>query len=128
MLPLQQDADSSHPRTAFAWAFVAMPIGSETAPLIVPVPSLEMMSEHFWKLGFRHHPELQQLKYSPPPANHNWIVGSAGHWVPMGEELPPEVTVPDISHLSTEEKSLLAEQLARDLAKGSDVNTAGVVE
>lgn len=128
-IPLQQDADPDDPRTALAWIAVGLPHANRTAPLIVDPGTLADWSEHWYRMGVRHHPELQEIKYFPPPASHNWAMGSAGQWGPVEEEFPPEVSAPDVSHLSLPEKQVLLQRLQEEL--GGDpamTDFAGVVE
>lgn len=128
-LPLQHDADMADPREHIAWGLVALPHANKTAPLIVAPDVLADWSEQMYKAGFRHHPELQEIKYIPAPASHNWVMGSAGHWGPVDESIPPEVTAPDTSHLSMQEKAILLERLKEEMESESvPHNFAEVIE
>ena len=51
----------------------------------------------------------------PPRGPHDWITAAGGTWVDINQPLPPEVTAPDISHLSMAEKRALLNQLTDDL-------------
>ena len=51
----------------------------------------------------------------PPRGPHDWITAAGGKWVGINQPLPPEVTAPDISHLSMAEKRALLDQLTTDL-------------
>lgn len=128
-LPLQQDADETDPRSALAWIGVGLPSANKTAPLIVAPDTLGDWSEHWWAMGVRHHPELQKIHYVPPPADHNWIMGSAGHWGPINEPMPPEVTAPDTSHLTLQEKAILLKRLQDEIGtKTIPQDFAGVIQ
>lgn len=128
-IPLQQEAIPEDPERAFAWVFVGLPTANKTAPLMVGPDVMRQWSKRLWDAGFRHHPEHQTVKYFPPPASHNWIMGSAGHWDDISVPMPPEVTAPDLSHLSAQEKQIILERLQEEFAQDTpDSNFAGVIE
>lgn len=128
-IPLQQNSDPENPETALAWLFVGLPTANRSAPMVASPDVLALWSERLYAAGARHHPELQTVKYFPPPANHNWVMGSAGHWGPVDEPMPPEVTAPDLSHLSAQEKAVIFERLQEEFAKDElPGNFAGVIE
>lgn len=128
-IPLQQFANMEDPGEAAAWAFVALPNSEGSGPLLTPPSTYTKWSQRFWDAGFRHHPELQTVQYYPPAANHNWIMGSAGHWGPVGEPMSAEVTAPDISHLTQQEKIVLLQRLNDEISGTLDQsNYGGVVE
>lgn len=113
-IPLQQDAADLPERDGYAWAFVSLPMQGTSATMVVQPSALTEWSRHIYDLGFRHFPELQTKKYSPGPSNENWFLGSSGSWVPMEEVLAPEVTAPDMSHLTLEEKRVIFERLSQE--------------
>lgn len=110
-IPLQSSCDPADPAEHALWALTGLAGPSSHAPLILPVAVSRRWSRHLWDCGFRHHPELQNIKYIPPAAGTNWVVGAAGEWVDINTPLPPERTAPDISHLSDAEKLVLLAQL-----------------
>ncbi|KZM68482.1 hypothetical protein AWN90_11470 [Nocardia terpenica] len=59
------NCDQSNPRKAFKWAFVALPFRGST-PLLLHSDVQEELSQWFWELGFRWHPELATKKVQPP--------------------------------------------------------------
>ncbi|MBF6333450.1 phage gene 29 protein family protein [Nocardia transvalensis] len=63
--PTVENCDPSNPRKAFKWAFVALPFKGST-PLLVQSDVQEELSQWFWELGFRWHPELATKKVQPP--------------------------------------------------------------
>lgn len=113
-IPLQSACNPDDPEEHFLWATVGLAGPTSHAPLILPVAVGRKWSNHLHDCGFRHHPELQKIKYLPPPAGTNWVVGSAGRWVDINTPLTAEQTAPDISHLSdAEQLALLAQLLER---------------
>lgn len=118
-IPLQADANMLDPAEHLTWALVALPGPGGDAPLVVPPAALANWSAHLYRCGFRHHPEHQEIKYVPPQLGGDWMQAPGGRWVPIDEELPPEVTAPDVSALSVEEKRVLFEALAAELEAGS---------
>ena len=128
MIPLQQDCPADEPNKFALWAFVALPMASDAAPLVAPPQVMEKWSKHMWECGFRHHPELQEIKYQPPTQNHNWLSGTGGRWVDIDEKMPPEVTAPSLDHLTREEKSIVLKRLLEEIGDTlADQNYAGVV-
>ncbi|MBP0109502.1 hypothetical protein B0F75_24955, partial [Rhodococcus hoagii] len=79
--------DQSDPKTAFKWALVGLPWAGPQK-FTPPSDLADDWSEHLWRLGFRHHPELQA-----PPA-----------------------VIPDVSskEYTRNEQAAIAEQLYRD--------------
>lgn len=116
-IPLQSEMDPADPKEHALWALVGLPGPGAQAPLILPVEVMRQWSQHLYDAGFRHHPELQQIKYVPPIGDVSWISGSAGRWAPIDEELPPELTAPSVDHLSPEEKKVLLTRLRDELEK-----------
>ena len=114
-VPLQPTCDPNDPEEHALWALVGMAGPTSQAPLILPVEIMRQWSKHLYLAGFRHHPDEQQIKYVPPVQGDNWIIGSAGKWVDMDTPLPPEVTAPDTSHLTMEEKQVLMQRLNKEL-------------
>lgn len=114
-IPLQSVQNMEDPEEHFLWALVGLPGPGSQAPLILPPEILKRWSAHFYKCGFRHHPDLQQIKYVPPSGDMNWITGATGRWVPIDEELPAAVTAPGIDHLSLDEKRVLLERLQSEV-------------
>lgn len=115
-IPLQSAANMDDPREHVAWALVGLAGPQAHAPMILPLAVQGSWSEQLYKAGFRHHPELQEIKYVPPAKDTNWVMGAAGQWVDINEPLPAEVTAPDTSDLSLEEKQYLLASLAKELA------------
>ena len=114
-IPIQSGCNMDDPKEHAAWALVGLAGPQSHAPLIVPPAVIAAWSEHLYDAGFRHHPEHQAIKYVPPAPGSNWVQGAAGRWVPIDEELPPEVTAPDVSHLSDDEKRIIRDRINADL-------------
>lgn len=114
-IPLQSNTNPADPEEHALWALVGLPGPGSHAPLILPGAIMRQWSAHLFKAGFRHHPELQEIKYVPPSGETNWISGNAGRWAPIDEELPPEITAPAVDHLSLDEKRILLEKLREEI-------------
>lgn len=114
-LPLQGHLDDENPEEHFLWALVGLAGPQAQAPLLVPTGIMRKWSQHLYECGFRHHDELQTIKYVPPHGTDNWVMGAAGRWVPIEETLDAEDTVPNTDHLSVDEKRLLMQQLQSEL-------------
>lgn len=110
-IPLQQECNPNDPEEHALWALMGLPGLEEQAPMIMPPAVLRKWSKRLYDIGFRHHPEHQTIKYVPPHGAEHWLSGSGGVWVPIDADLPPEVTTPDISHLSMGEKRELVKRL-----------------
>ena len=110
-IPLQQDCNPDDPEEAVLWALVCLPGMEHQAAMLMPPQTLRHWSQRLHQLGFRHHPELQELKYLPPTGGEHWLDAAAGHWVPIDQPLPAEVTAPDTSHLSDAELRVLGARL-----------------
>ncbi|MGW4371038.1 phage gene 29 protein family protein [Nocardia takedensis] len=109
-LPAQQDCDQDNPEDAFVWAFVGLP-GPRNGPMLVPQQQLRKWSRHLWELGFRHHPEHQELEYHPAtPEGEHWLF-QAGSWVPVGTPRPPSTGELSVADLSAAERQELVRQL-----------------
>lgn len=117
MLPLQNEVNPDNPREHAAWALVGLPGANTLAPLVLPVEIMEKWSEHLYKCGFRHHPELQEIVYVPPVNSPSWVSGAGGRWVRKGEELTEEELTPRVSELSDQEKRLLFNELKKELGE-----------
>lgn len=127
--PLQSAADPTDPVQHVSWALVGLAGPTSHAPLVLPQAVLDKWAKHLYDCGFRHNPELQKIKYIPPAKDTNWVLGAAGEWVPIEQELTPEQSAPDISHLTFDEKAVLFAELARELVAeqpGDAPDMAGV--
>lgn len=110
-IPLQSGCNPNDPEEHALWALTGLAGPNSQAPLILPVAVTKLWSKHLYDCGYRHHPELQKIKYIPPAAGTNWVVGAAGEWVDINTPLTPQQSAPDISHLSDEEQLVLLSQL-----------------
>lgn len=127
-IPLQSDCDPTNPEEHFLWALVGLPGPGKHAPLMIPSVGLRPMSQRLWDLGYRHHPELQTLKFVPPASETSWIAGAAGRWAPIDEVLPAEVTAPDTSGLTMEEKRVVLERLEAELNPPTNTTTEDMAQ
>lgn len=116
-IPLQQDMYDLPEEDQLAWLMVAFPIMGGNMSNITRPSDMFLQSRHLYAAGVRFHPELQTIQFCPNPASDNWFAASAGSWIPIEEELPAEVTAPDTSHLTTEEKRILLERLTEEFKK-----------
>ena len=110
-IPLQSNCNPDDPEEFALWAFVCLPGLESQAAMLLPPQTLRAWSRRFRDLGFRHHPEVQELKYVPPQGGEHWLDSASGRWVPIDQPLPPEVTAPDTSHLSDAELMVLGARL-----------------
>ena len=114
-IPVQSACDPDLPEEHVLWALVGLSGPAANAPLIVPPSVLRKWSEHLYRCGFRHDPDLQEIKYVPPQGPHDWITSAGGQWVDVAEDLPAELTAPDLAGLSMAEKRVLLDQLNAEL-------------
>ncbi|MHC9531692.1 phage gene 29 protein family protein [Prescottella equi] len=114
-IPLQAMCDQSDPKTAFKWALVGLPWAGPQK-FTPPSDLADDWSEHLWRLGFRHHPELQELKLIPPPRGQQHPQNATMQWVGIDEPEPPPAVIPDVSskEYTRNEQAAIAEQLYRD--------------
>ncbi|PXX65384.1 uncharacterized protein DUF2744 [Nocardia tenerifensis] len=109
-IPLHEDCDPNDPHEAFTWALVGLP-GPSNSPLLVHPAVLRQWSKHLWDLGFRHYPEEQTKEFHPPARGvTHWLNGS-GQWAEKGTPAPPQVSAPDMSELTDEERQHVVQQL-----------------
>lgn len=110
-IPLQVECDPEDPEEMALWALICLPGLESQAAMLMPPQTLRGWSRRLHELGFRHHPEHQELKYVPPQGGEHWLDSASGRWVPIDQPLPPEVTAPDTSHLSDAELRVLGARL-----------------
>lgn len=106
----QAKADMNDPREHAVWALSPVPIDENGTPLVLPLMALQFISEHLWRCGFRHHPELQEVVASE--GGHTAFMAGGVAWVPReeAEETAPEV---DLSALSEAEVRAVEAALER---------------
>ena len=109
----QNKANMDDPQEHFAWALAPVPISAEGRPLVLPLPALPFISEHLYKCGFRHHPELQEIEASQSEQTNFMAAGV--EWVPVGEA---EVVVPEVDLSQISDAEAEAVQAALDRRKG----------
>ena len=79
-IPTQGDMDFSSPEEHLLWAFVN--VGERIgAPLLLPEKFMREFSAHFYRCGFRHHPEEQEIWYKPPGEGDSIWYGTGGKWI-----------------------------------------------
>lgn len=78
-MPSQASCDPDVPDEFAVWALVGLP-GMNGAPLPFPVGYLRKVSQRLWDAGFRHHPELQTIRYKRPVMDEHWLT-SPGTWI-----------------------------------------------
>lgn len=121
MIPFQDRADFDNPEEHAAWLFIGLRMASGDTLNFHPEDAAAA-SRQLWEAGFRHHPEFQTHRMSiPGGAAQSFLAAAGGDWVPVDEFIGPveqaRAEVPDISDLSLEQRTALAEQL-RDLGHG----------
>ena len=121
MIPFQDRANFDDPEEHAAWLFIGLRMASGDTLNFHPEDA-KAASRQLWEAGYRHHPELQTHRMSIPGGSaQSFLAASGGDWVPVGEPVEPvaraRAEVPDISDLSLEQRTALAEQL-RDLGHG----------
>ena len=121
MIPFQDRANFDDPEEHAAWLFIGLRMASGDTLNFHP-DDAKAASRQLWEAGYRHHPELQTHRMSIPGGSaQSFLAASGGDWVPVGEPVEPvaqaRAEVPDISDLSLEQRTALAEQL-RDLGHG----------
>ena len=127
-IPIQSACDPNLPEEHALWALVGLAGPAVNAPLVVPVSVLRKWSEHLYRCGFRHDSSLQEIKYIPPQGDTDWIMAAGGRWVSIDEQLPAEVTAPDLSHLTAAEKRVIFQRLAGELNPAdTDISQEAVV-
>lgn len=111
----QAKADMTDPQQHVAWALTPVPIDATGRPLVLPLTAIPYISEHLYRFGFRHHPELQTHKYAQEGAT-NFMAANT-HVVPMEDEASAPAPEVDLSQISDEEAA--AVQAALDRRKGA---------
>lgn len=123
MLITQDMCDPDNPEEMALWAFFFLPqVGG--APMISHPDYYRKWSQHFYDLGFRHHPELQTKKLNPPMRGPYHAYNNAAVWVGVDEPEPEPIVLPDVSKLTDQEKYVMVEQLrAAGVIPESNPNT-----
>lgn len=103
-----------NPEEHFLWALINLPGPDGIAPMLVPPEALRKWSERLYVAGFRHNPDLQEIRFDPPPGDHNWLMGGAGQWVDVNAPEPEKPAV-DLDSLSQQDKVALYEALKSNL-------------
>lgn len=121
MIPFQDRADFENPDEHAAWVFICLRMSSGDALNFHPSDAASA-SRQLWEAGFRHHKDLQTHRMSVPGGpDQTFLAAAGGDWVPVDQALSPleaaRAEVPDISGLSLEQRTALAEQL-RELGHG----------
>lgn len=114
VLPRQATADMQDPAEFAAWVFAGMP-HMQGAPIAFPVWYLHELSKRLWEAGFRHHAELQTVKYVIPTveADGPAVLASAGRWVPVDT---PDDEIPSLAdQLDDAQKRALVAALGLDV-------------
>lgn len=105
----QESCDPNDPRQHVLWGLMFLPnVGG--APTVTHPDILKDWSERLYKLGFRHHPELQELKFVEPKRGGQTNYNASGGWVPIDTPEQPKLVIPDISKLTPEENELMLQQ------------------
>lgn len=115
-LPVQEHCNPDDPREHLLWAFLGL--GEVGAPMLIPEDALRRLSAQMYAAGFRHHPELQEIRYLPPAGTTHlsWLSAAAsGEWVPVDDPRfttheTPETGV-DTTEWSAAQKIAVAQQL-----------------
>lgn len=115
-LPLQPLCDPDNPEEFAIWAFVELSWNQST-PYILPPMVFSKMSQRLWDAGFRHHPELQTIKYVPPTeaptSYYDGLIG--GKWKGIDEEGETVQPTASVYHgMSHREKAEMAAHLIAD--------------
>lgn len=112
MIPVdQRKADMSDPQQFAAWALSSFPVRDDGTPLILPVVSLPLVSEHLYRCGFRHHPELQEIRQEVDERAGMLQAGIT--WVPCSGDEEESVPQIDLSNLTDAEADAVADALRR---------------
>lgn len=111
----QSKADMDDPQQHVAWALTPVPISADGRPLVLPLTAIPYISEHLYKFGFRHHPELQTHKYAQAETS-NFMAANT-RVIPVDEEESAPVPAVDLSQISDAEAD--AVQAALDRRKGT---------
>ncbi|WP_431941684.1 phage gene 29 protein family protein [Nocardia grenadensis] len=104
------EGEEPDPREIFQWALTALPFSGAT-PLIVQPQIRPEWSELFWKLGFRHHPELQTHRVDPPPRGQQTVLNGAVSVVEKDAPKQDLVKIPDPLKYTPHEQAVMAERL-----------------
>lgn len=103
------------PEEHFLFALSNIP-GMGASPMIIPLQLGKVISAHLYKVGYRHHPELQEVKLLRPYRGDQTTLNPSAQWVPIDAEEPEPVVVPDITTLTVHEReAILAQYRAQGL-------------
>lgn len=123
MIPIQSKCDMDVPEEHCLWALVG--IESTGVPMLTSEVALRQLSAQLFAAGFRHHPELQEIKVQTPPGAEgvHWLALGAVRWVGIDEVDPGPVAGPQGGHgVDLDAKS--AEDL---IALADDLKARGVI-
>lgn len=127
-IPLQPDCDMESPEEHVLWALINLPGPDGIAPMLVPPEVLRQWSARLYAAGFRHHADKQEIRFDPPPGDHNWLMGGAGQWVDVDAPAPESASL-DLDSLSQQDKVAIFEALKSELpVDDGDVASVSEVE
>lgn len=126
-IPSQAEADLGNPEEHFLWALRNLPMVAGSG-LMTFSPFLREWSTHLWECGFAHRDFLEGLadedgnihvsklpqqvkKFQDPFRGPHHTYNPAGRWVKPDTPDPVPFSVPNIQHMTTQERYALAYQL-----------------
>lgn len=123
MIPIQSKCDMNNPRQHCIWGLIGFK--ATGVPMITTEDALGDVSEQLYLAGFRHHPELQQIKVQTPPGAEgvHWLALGAVEWVDI-DEPDPEPAADVTAEHDVDLDAMSAEKMIRLAA---DLKARGVI-
>ncbi|MDG3012139.1 DUF2744 domain-containing protein [Rhodococcus sp. D2-41] len=127
-LPTLETCDQDDPRQCFQWALVALPFGGAGQGFTMHPDTRELWSQRLVDLAFVHAPTIAQLadengmihvsqlpepklKFRAPYRGQQHTLNGSAAWVPVDDDDPSPVSIPNMDDYTPHEQEVVAEQL-----------------
>ncbi|MFG1790359.1 DUF2744 domain-containing protein [Nocardia sp. NPDC049149] len=117
-LPTQQLCDMEKPDEHLLWALAQIAM-SPTQPMLLQESIARVISKHLYECGFRHHPEFQEKKLQVPHRGQQHMLNGSAVWVPIDDDEPEPVVLPDVAAMTAHEQEHIINQL-KELGRIAD--------
>ncbi|WP_052280793.1 phage gene 29 protein family protein [Nocardia vulneris] len=108
-IPHQSECNMDDPEEHALWALVCPPATGQT-PILLPLFVAKNLAKALWNCGFRHHPELQTVKFQRPFRGQQHPMNGMGRWVPIDTPEPDLPILPNLAEMTPHEVDDIVQQ------------------